>query len=135
MIRKKWWADMPHLLWEFDRTKNEKNPEAYSVNASVWWMCRYGHSYKMPIRNKLNGLGCPLDYCLVGPWGRDFEAFRSYYPDLATEYLSAGNSAEKYVPLLGHYIVAWRCSNGHIWRSSIRNRINGQKCPVCNANE
>ena len=28
-------------------------------------------------------------------------------------------------------VAAWRCSNGHIWESTVASRVNGSSCPYC----
>ena len=53
----------PHLVAEWDWTKNEMGPDQVAVGSRpiVWWICPNGHSYKSPPYRRTGGYesGCP----------------------------------------------------------------------------
>lgn len=53
----------PKLCEEWDYSKNDKNPEEYCPNShkKVWWKCsKCNHEWKITIKNRNQGDGCPL---------------------------------------------------------------------------
>lgn len=56
-----------------------------------------------------------------------------FYQEIAKEwhYEKNGHITPNDVASRSHRIVWWKCDVGHEWESSIRNRVNGAKCPYC----
>lgn len=52
----------PHLVCEWDYTKNEKKPENVVAGSHqyAWWVCRYGHSWRAQVKSRAQGTGCPI---------------------------------------------------------------------------
>ena len=52
----------PHLIKEWHPTKNEIKPEEVvsGTTKKIWWLCkRCGHEWKIQVRNRAIGTGCP----------------------------------------------------------------------------
>jgi len=55
----------PHLMEEFDFTKNTISPETIGAGSHelVWWRCIKGHSWRAAIYSRVSGSGCPHCSC------------------------------------------------------------------------
>lgn len=124
----------PHLATQWHPEKNgELGPEDVSPGShrSVWWRCRDGHAWRVAIRSRVNGSGCPV--CagsVVIPGINDLE---SMFPTLAMQW-----HPDKNGPLRPDRVTSgskrkvwWRCIRGHEWQASITSRTKGTGCPVC----
>lgn len=52
----------PELTMEWDYEKNELTPAqvTYGSSQTVWWKCRFGHSWKAQIKRRSKGASCPI---------------------------------------------------------------------------
>ena len=125
---------MEQLLAEWDDEQNAPlTPQTISYGSSrrVWWKCGKGHSWQTAVYSRNRGSGCP--YCT----GRYRQAARNdlaaRYPSLAQEWDMEKNwpVMPRDVPADSSRIFWWKCSVGHGWRSSVRTRTSGGRCPVC----
>ncbi len=91
------------------------------------WKCGYGHSWKANIgsRARLKS-GCP--YCAGQKVIKGINDLATTHPELAKEAygwdpttVSAGT----------HKKLNWKCSTGHIWKTSGYVRIRPNGCPIC----
>jgi len=126
----------PHLVkeWDFDKNK-EKTLHDFTKGSSykAWWICPNGHSYDMPISNRVHGSKCPvcngqrttIDNCLA-----------TMDPKLSIEWNSIknGNLTPYDVTPGSHKKVWWRCKNGHEWETSVYTRAKTHcGCPICDS--
>jgi hypothetical protein len=98
----------------------------FSSNKNKSWKCKIGHTWKANINNRTSqGMGCP--YCSGRFAWPGFNDLGTTHPHIAKEmYLSdptkfTFGSRKK---------VKWKCSEGHIWISSIEGRVKSE-CPTC----
>jgi len=122
----------PHISKEWDYEKNSGLlPEQFTSGSNVkaWWKCEHGHSWKAMIHSRKKH-GCP--HCYGNILAVGVNDLQTVNPGLASEWDSlknactpdsaAANSAHK---------AWWRCTNGHSWQATIRNRNYGNGCPYC----
>lgn len=129
----------PSLCEEWDYKKNSPlTPDMFSLNAhdKVWWKCKNGHSWPAEIASRVGGRGCP--YC-AGQ--RVIEGENDLYTwalsnnkDIITEWFTEKNNIKiNEVSWKNNNVFWWKCVNGHEWRASVANRVNGTGCPKCNS--
>lgn len=126
----------PKLCKEWDYKENgELKPEMVTRGSfkTVWWRCRYGHSYSARISSRVgkNRQGCP--YC-DGKKVDDSNSLATKYPSLVKQWI-----IERNYPLTIYNIssgsnrkVWWECINGHKYQCTVWNRVAGYGCPKCN---
>lgn len=125
----------PNISKEWDYSKNGTVPEQYSYGSGkkVWWICSEGHAWQAKISNRtLSNNGCP--YCSGLKAIKGVNDLKTLYPMIADEWHPEKNRKfvpEEFLPYSAKK-VWWRCSEGHEWFTSIRNRTNGSGCPKCN---
>ena len=109
--------------------------EAYGWNPSeiaqwsheiVTWKCTLGHSYKSRVADRSSGDGCP--FCIGKKVLIGFNDLHSRNPSLAQE---AFDWDPREVTEFSNKKLAWKCQQGHIWKSSVNHRSNGRGCPSC----
>ena len=117
----------PEIAKQFHLKKNSGiSPSSISgsYTKSVVWLCERGHEWTSTPRGRVKSLqNCKM--C-------DSLAFT--HPELIKEWHPEKNG--QLTPLNfkagSHKIVWWVCSNGHVWSSEIRRRVEGLECQICN---
>ena len=123
----------PELVAEWDYDRNtDMTPDTVSAGTSrkAWWKCDKGHSWRASIVSRVGGNNCPvcagkmvikgvndlasINPLLAGKW--DFER-NSVTPNSVT----AGSSKKFW----------WKCSKGHVWRTTVAAMMGGTGCPFC----
>ena len=130
---KKYLADgYPELVKEWSDKNGDLKPDmvTYGSNKIVWWKGNCGHEWKMSVKSRTMGQGCP--YCagvrvLIGD-----NDLATICPHLADEW---SDKNEDYKPTDftagSSKKVWWKCKEGHEWEAVIKNRVNGSTCPYC----
>jgi hypothetical protein len=98
---------------------------------SMEWKGSCGHIWKARIAEVSRGSGCPI--CSGHKILTSFNDIQSTHPKLAKEAygwdpsrFGRGSNVKR----------KWKCSKGHIWETSIKNRtVSGSGCPVCSGRE
>jgi Probable Zinc-ribbon domain len=109
------------------------NPATFTVGSGkkVCWKCPKGHLYESSISARSSGRGCPVCRGFKIEIGDN---------DLATIHPKIASQAfgwdPKTVTAGSAKRLDWKCSFGHIWKTSVANRFqggreNGSDCPVC----
>lgn len=128
----------PNLCEEWDYEKNgELTPNHIVAGSSlkVWWLCQYcGHSWKAPIINRNNGVGCPK--CnerskTSFPEQAILYYVRKLFPDAINSYKDIFNNPHMeidiYIPSLRLGIeydgIAWHSSEATQEREQIKYNI------------
>lgn len=90
------------------------------------WKCRLGHHWTSQINQRTGGSGCP--YCSGHKVFPGFNDLATTHPDLAVEAhgwepttKSKGSDSK----------LSWLCKKGHVYSSTISNRVAGTGCPTC----
>ena len=118
--------------WNYERNGNLR-PENVTANSNkkVWWKCNNGHEWQATIANRHRGYGCP--YCAGQKVLQGYNDLKTTNPTLASEW-----NYEKNINLKPENISAgsnkkvwWKCSKGHEWEATIKNRNRGHNCPYC----
>ncbi|WP_331554014.1 zinc-ribbon domain-containing protein [Acetobacterium sp.] len=124
----------PDLVKEWFYEKNEKGPENFKAfsHEIVYWKClAEGHVWQQSIDKRTAGSGCP--YCTgkkVVPGNNDF---LTEHPKIAEEWHPEKNGDVRSDMVSSHSgkKVWWRCKYGHEWKTTVRHRVRGTKCPLC----
>jgi len=105
------------------------DPSEYSTfsNKKVDWVCQKGHRWNASITNRTRlNRGCP--YC-------NNQRVMSGENDLASVYPELAHEAHGWDP---RFVIAgtgkklhWICPKGHVWSSTVANRLRGDFCGVC----
>jgi hypothetical protein len=125
----------PELVKEWDFNKNKNiHPKDFIANSnvSVWWVCKFGHSWKQKIISRNKGYGCP--YCYGKKVSTD-KCLATRNPKLANEWHKNKNGKLKPSDVLcgSNKKVWWKCGNGHEWQAIVSCRsIRLHGCPICN---
>ena len=124
----------PEVANEWNYEKNgELCPENFAPNSSkkVWWKCSKGHEWQSAISRRQSGSGCP--YCSGRYIIKGETDLQAVNPDLAAEWHPSKNNelTPSMVSPGSHKVVWWKCSKGHEWQSTIKNRNAGNGCPYC----
>lgn len=101
------------------------------ANRKAWWKCEKGHEWNTLISTRSCGSKCP--FCSGITLLKGFNDFATRQPELATEW------SERNLPLTPDMVnekstknVWWKCHVcGNEWKSVVKARIKGTKCPVC----
>ena len=103
------------------------------IAEKIWWICPKGHVYQAsPNSRTTNNTGCP--YCASAKVLPGFNDLATKYPELAKQWHPTLNGAltPDMVMPGSNKKAWWRCSEGHVWSSIIKNRtLKGYGCPVC----
>ena len=127
----------PHLLEEWDYSKNIDilpTEISYGAELSVWWKCKYGHSWKAMVSSRTGKQksGCP--YCSNHKILRGYNDLATVYPILLKEWDFEKNvdiSPYNIAPKANKY-AWWKCEKGHSWKANINSRNGGKNgCPIC----
>lgn len=128
--------NLPKIIEEWHPTKNgDLTP--YDVLPSstrqIWWLCKTcGYEWQTSPHERRKGRGCPHCAGKVPMVGVDDLA--TLYPELAQEWNYAKNAdlTPKDVKAGSDRRVWWICSKcRHEWKTDIRSRVKGRKCPNC----
>lgn len=125
----------PELVFEWHPTRNGDLTPANARSGSkivVWWQCRKSHEWQASPHSRIKmGQGCP--YCL----NRDGKLF-PVLPQIEREWYEEPDGKETTVVTpTSRKILLLRCSKGHTWRSSARERKPWwlRRCPSCAADQ
>lgn len=88
----------------------------------VWWQCENGHEWKVEINKQKKR----TFKCLVCASSKNISLIP---PEILAEWDVTRNGEVKTVPV--DTGVWWKCSEGHLYKESMRNRGNGKGCPAC----
>jgi len=126
----------PTLTEEWNYEKNnglipaEVTPNS---NKKVWWKCSQGHEWQAAIASRNTGSGCP--YCSGNKVLKGENDLQTVNPSLTEEWnyeKNYGLTPTEVMPNSDKK-VWWKCSKGHEWQAAIKDRNNGNGCPVCNS--
>jgi hypothetical protein len=123
----------PSLVKEWHPTKNFKI-KPYDVTPGsgkkVWWICQKGHEWQAVIYSRSLGSGCPhcdkLKPADNGSLVVSNSSLRLEWHPTANGELTLTNLTNAYPEK-----VWWICREGHEWKATIKVRILGEGCPVC----
>ncbi|MBO6239473.1 MAG: zinc-ribbon domain-containing protein [Butyrivibrio sp.] len=129
-------SQYPHLMQQWSVSKNTVPPSKVSCKSqkSYWWKCDRGHSYKMAVSSKTEGVGeCP--YCSGRLPIEGENDLATVFPDVVKEWDEEKNGNKRpyeYLPYSSQKIW-WKCSKcGFSWNTAISNRtMQKSGCPKC----
>ena len=118
--------------WNYEKN-NELTPTDVlpGSHKKVWWKCYKEHEWQATINDRNNGRGCP--YCAGKKISKGYNDLQTLNPNLAKEWNYEKNDGltPANVTSGSNKKVWWRCSKGHEWQASIKNRNKGIGCPYC----
>jgi hypothetical protein len=103
----------------------------FGSGKKVDWKCSKGHLYKSEVNGRSRGRGCPVCRGFSIIEGQNDLEFVN--PLIASQ---AYGWDPKSVTAGSNRRLEWKCEAGHIWRTAVVNRFqgdrqNGSDCPVC----
>lgn len=122
--------------WDYEKN-NGKTPYDFSFSTTdeVWWKCSNGHHFKKKIadfRIRLHKCKDCVEAGLVKV--RAANAMSNYNFNFISEYDTERNKETiEEVSIKSKKNYWWKCSEGHPWQDSPKNRLSGYGCGVCNA--
>lgn len=126
-------SQFPKISEEIDFNKNQINADDLYCGSSkeLWWKCSKGHSYKCTVYKRTKEhRGCP--YC-SGHRVSPETCVAHLRPDLLNWFdEEKNNNCSLYNFTKGSSrVIWWKCPNGHSFKQTISQRVNGKQCPVC----
>lgn len=123
----------PDLARQWHPTKNVPLTPMDVVPGSskkVWWLCKQGHEWNIPVFARNKGEGCP--YC-AGKRVCKENSLAAKGPWLAREWHSKKNGhwTPKDIAPFSTRLISWKCKNGHEHRERVIDRYRRGGCPVC----
>jgi hypothetical protein len=123
----------PNLVREWHPTKNGRlRPFDITPGSGkkVWWICKRGHEWEAVVYSRSRGSGCP--YCNQ-PSAADNSSLALSNSSLIMEWHPTANGDITPRDVTGAYPekVWWLCSEGHEWQATLKSRLKGKGCPVC----
>ena len=128
-------ACRPEIAAEWDMAKNAPllpTQIAPGSDRRVWWVCRFGHSWKAAVSARTYGTsGCPV--CTGRKILPGFNDLQSLYPEIAAQWDTARNGAgPDTASPCSNRRVWWRCEKGHSYPAAAASRTRrGSGCPYC----
>lgn len=131
----------PELAIDWHPTKNgNKTPRdiTFGSGKKYWWLChKCKHEWQeSPNRRTTTRSGenrdCPV--CSGKKLMPGINDLGTICPELSKEWhpTKNGNLTPRDVKAGSHYTVWWQCLKcGHEWKTDIRSRVKGRKCPNC----
>ena len=136
MAEKKYVIDNAELMAEWNWEKNnglDFDPMQLTLGShkKVWWKCHKEHEWQATIKDRNNGRGCP--YCTGKNVLKGYNDLQTLNHNLAKEWDYEKNNGLTPVDVTpgSNKKVWWRCSKGHEWRATIKNRNKEIGCPYC----
>lgn len=124
----------PDLAKEWHPTRNGGlGPRDVTPGSSrkVWWLCDKGHWWLASVRDRARGMKCT--FCRE--WlSQDEQRMADAKPELLREWHLTRNPNLKAreVSINHPDKLWWICEQGHEWEATVRLRLAGKGCPVCN---
>lgn len=124
----------PDIISEWNYEKNGNlTPDKITKSSGkkVWWLCHNGHEWEARVTDRIRNHGCP--YCTNQKLLPGYNDLAATNPELLKEWDYKKNK-EINPQNLNKYSskkVWWKCSKGHEWEASIRNKVRTNGCPYC----
>jgi len=120
----------PDIANEWNYKLNKDTPWDISSKSAQkrWFTCSNNHNYEAKLDDRTRPQGC--GYCagkIVGQ-GNDLS---TNYPELVKEWSKNNDKLPNKVTPGSDYRAEWICSKNHTWKTQVKNRANGTKCPKC----
>ena len=94
----------------------------------IWWKCSQKHEWEATVSSRTKGSGCPHCYresiiegTTIVDTGLLVEWHPSLNPGLNPRILTTAYNRKLW----------WLCRNGHEWQATLRSRVQGSCCPIC----
>lgn len=105
-----------------------------SSHRRVWWKCAIDsrHEYDAMVYNRTGqNSGCPI--CNGKTVLSGVTDFATTHPQLLSEWDFQKNDSFSPQDFTAgsHKRAWWKCSKGHGWQASIKDRVRGRQCPFC----
>lgn len=131
--------DNKELVEKYDFEKNREAGIEFETltarsSAKVWWKCKEcGNSWFATIASQNDTIkhGCP--YCSGRLVIKGKTDLMSQKPEIVNEWDFEKNTiTPDEISCYSGIKVWWKCAEGHSWKATVSNRVNGSGCPQCN---
>lgn len=99
----------------------------FGSGQKVLWDCGHGHIYRRKVREIVNGVSCRG--CYDKKRVAHIPLLRN--TDLFSELVSPVTKEAHELHAQSTKKLCWRCDEGHIYESTVKNRSLGRGCPYC----
>lgn len=130
----------PEIFAQIHPTKNDPkinlNKLTYGSHTELWWKCPVAkcdhHEWSVSVKNRTAKGGRDCRFC-AGKQTCRCDSFGVNYPDLATEFIDAGNneSVAYSTSVKSGKSFWWKGKCGHRWRTVVSSRTAGFGCGAC----
>ena len=105
---------------------------SYGSNQKVSWKCSVGHCWQEKISNRaMKKYGCPV--CSGQQILSGFNDLATLRPEIANQAIGWDPSS---IALHSNQKMKWKCTSGHIWESTVTNRVRrNDGCSVCSGHK
>lgn len=126
----------PALVREWHPTKNDDLSPCEITHGSgkkIWWLCKEGHTWHARVYSRSRGSGCPV--CRKHKKS-DNEYLLISIPSLLQQWHPSKNIGlnPRFITTTDKREIWWLCNSSHEWPDTIKNRLKGQGCPICDKN-
>ena len=125
----------PSVAAEWDVERNVKKPSEVlpHSNAYASWICSRRHRWTATIHSRTRSVRpCQCPYCSGKACIPGETDLATTDPDIAQQWDKERNmSTPDMVSRFSHQKAYWICSEGHVFRASVANRVSGKGCPYC----
>lgn len=123
-------AEIKHPLLKEAVDKDNVGKLTLGSGKNVEWvcnLCKKTHTYRMTVRNKLNGQKCPI-YTgkTIIPGINDL---KTTHPGIAAKLLNSEDATK--LSKGSEKIAKWICQEHHVWSAPVYSIVAGNGCPKC----
>jgi hypothetical protein len=123
----------PDLIKEWHPTRNgDLRPKDVTPGSGkkVWWLCKEGHEWHAAIYSRSRGSGCP-DCYRASPINNNPQSVSD--SKLVMEWHPTKNGNLRLGDVASGFFdnVWWLCQRGHEWHATVKSRLEGSGCPLC----
>lgn len=122
----------PDIAKEWADEDKKANDVSAGSEYVAQWQCQQGHLYRKTVYERVRrGVSCP--FCSNREVLAGFNDLSTTHPEVAKEWSDPRDISTIIFNL--PYVAEWKCSSGHIWYVSVRNRFKSKGavtgCPYC----
>lgn len=126
----------PELVCEWSDKNLPIGPDqvTYGSRKLYWWKGACGHEWQASAKSRSAGEKCPI--CSGARVVAGINDLATMNPELVVEWSDKnGKLLPTMITAGSHKKVMWKCSLGHEWTASVKNRtVNKTGCPYCSHN-
>ncbi len=117
--------------WDYDSNKLKPSEVSYGSHKVVNWKCSKGHKYQKDIHSRCQGTGCSkCSGIIFKKRNKVFEEYPMFIDELDTDFNNFDDV--KNLTCCSEKKVYWKCPKRHKYAQTIKNKVLGKGCLICN---